>query len=288
MTALKGFLPGFYDLWIATRSQAGYPMGQQADPENVSNGTATHAYRVNHPISAAALAPTYEEATARAGMKVKGKRPLGISDYGNINITLSHEDEMFNQLIGKSALDEATVSGWNLTSSNIHLVDPPDLVVGLVKGFTTDDNEQFYQTLIYHNAQIRGGHAGANQSGGENPNPLEYNILLNTSPRTALGYLFSATGLNVVDDSDIDLKIVAQNPVTLTTYVDDGIATSFAVGYRPVSSAVDGSRNSFTQNGADSSGDVSAFSTTTGATTHTAGTAADIWVAAYETQWVAI
>ena len=54
----------------------------------------------------------------------------------------------------------------------------------------------------------------------------------------------------------------------------------------PSTSDVAGTRNVYTKNGVDNKSNISAFSVTTAATTHTAGTAGDVWVISYTTAFV--
>lgn len=158
----------------------------------------------------------------------------------------------------------------------------------LTMGFQSVAGVDQYLTWIYNNVQITNAIPGVSQGDGVNPNPLAFTVIPRSSTRTALGYLYSATGLTVYNNSDIAVGLRYTSPFSITTYIDDNAATSFATGYRPVSSDHAGAVNFFTTNGVTSHANVSGFSTTTGATTHTASTAADIWVATYATDFVTI
>ena len=106
--------------------------------------------------------------------------------------------------------------------------------------------------------------------------------------RTFFGLPFVDTDLAVVEDNDYYVVYETAKPISVTTYKAANAATSFTLGYRPVSSDHAGARNVFTKNGAQGHTDVTGVNTTTGAITINAATAGDIWVAVFETLFQAI
>ena len=290
MAATKGHLAGFYEAQICYRDTVnGYPTGTTANWAGASNGTVTHAYRLFKPVSASALAPTYDTAEFRGGQGWLGSVDLGLSTIGTFEMTLSGHDDTFHSIVSGSSVDTTIASSYSVTAPNVGLQRPPQLYLILTVGYQKEDGTNWFMHYGYSNVQIRRGSYGqANMSGGENPNPLTYTVRVSKSSRTMFGYPFSSTTLAVTDNSDIGVEYKTENRISISTYKDDGAATSFVVGYRPINSENAGAVNSFTKNGAINHTGVSGFSTTTGATTHTAGTAADTWVVVYDTNFVAI
>lgn len=287
--ASAGMIAGFYRAWVAYRNSSGYPMGQDASPNTVSNGEVKHPYLIPGMVDVGAPTPTRAIAQRRAGQVVTGQKALGTTDLGNFSFTLADYDETFHNMVTGATIDTALATDVAITAPNALNPDPPSLVLGLSMGFQRVDGTDEYLTWIYGNVQITApAGVGATQNDGVNPNPLQYTVIPRSTTRTPMGYLYSATALAVYNNADIAVGLRYTYPFCLSTYIDDGSATTFAVGYRPVSSDNAGVVNMFTKNGVQNHTGVSGFSVTTGATTHTAGSAADIWVATYATNYVAI
>ncbi len=286
--ASAGMIAGAYRAQICFRDSNGYPKGQDSTPDAVTNGATMSPYLIPGFVEVGAPTPTRQIAQRRAGQTVTGQKALGVSDLGNFPLTLSDYDETFNAMIGESSVDVSLATEVAMSAPNALNPDPPGMILLLSMGFQTVAGVDQYLTYIYNNVQITNTIPGVTQADGVNPNPLQYTVIVRSSPRTALGYLYSATGLAVYNNTDIAVCLRYTSPFSITTYIDDASATSFVTGYRPVSADHAGAVNYFTKNGATSHANVSGFSTTTGATTHTAGSAADIWVATYATDFVAI
>lgn len=288
MAVDQGHIAGFYYAQYATRNSAGYPMGQDSTPNAVTALDVKNALLLTGPVSVTAPSVTRERATFRGGQKALGQRSLGVSDFGTFELTLSAYDELFHTLISGGSADTTTATSVTITAPNSNNGDLPTGMLLLTQGFTTDAGAQEFITWIYHNVQIEPTVPGATQSGGENPNPLTYTVIPNVATRTGFGMPFSSTGLAVTDNSDICVALRGADPFALTTYIDDGSATSFVVGYRPNNAEHAGAYNIFTKNGATAHTAVSGVNTTSGAITITAGSANDIWVALYASRFVAI
>ena len=288
MTAANGMIAGIYSGWIAFRDSNGYPIGTETDPDDVSNGTTTHAYRIKHPISIGAPDITREIATRKGGQAIRGQRQLGVGNIGPFEMVLDAFDEQFHAYVSASAVDETTMTGWAITAPNTKKGVLPKFVLGMTVGFETEDGAAEFLNYIYSNVQIDPVIPGGGQDGGENPNPLTYQVTPDYSLRTGLGRLLSGMSLSVAEDSDLMIAVRNDKPITLTTYVDDNAAGTFTLGYRPTSDDETGAaENSITKNGATTA--VTSVSKTTGVVTQVAaGDAADIWVAAYPTDYVAI
>jgi len=288
MTATNGMIAGIYNGWIAFRDSNGYPIGTETAPDDVSNGTTTHAYRIKHPISIGAPDITREIATRKGGQAIRGQRQLGVGNIGPFEMVLDAFDEQFHAYVSASAVDETTMTGWAITAPNTKKGVLPKFVLGMTVGFETEGGAAEYMNYIYSNVQIDPVIPGGSQDGGENPNPLTYQVTPDFSLRTGLGRLLSGMSLSVAEDSDLMIAVRNDKPITLTTYVDDNAAGTFTLGYRPTSDDETGAaENSITKNGTTTA--VTSVAKTTGLVTQVAaGTAGDIWVVAYPTDYVAI
>jgi len=284
MTA--GHIAGFYHAQFCLRSSEGYPFGTETDPDNVANGTTTHAHKLIAPVEASALAFEREIATFRGGQKIIGRRQLGVSEISAFEITVSAFDEAFHALVTGSAVDTSIASANSVTTPNVMRGDPPQGMLLLTLGFQTAAGVNKYITYAYHNVQISEAAAGgASQDGGENPLPTRYTVTVSSAERTFFGLPYSDTDLGAADDSDLFVRYVTAKPISVTTYKATGGATSFTLGYRPVSSDHAGSRNVWTKNGATAHSDVTGVNTATGVVTINAASAADVFVSVFETEF---
>lgn len=283
-TPRSGHLAGFYYAQIMFRDTNGYPVGANATPNSKANGTVYNAYKLTGPVNVTAPTPTRENATFRGGMAILGQRALGTTDFGTFEMTLSAYDEVFESYVTGATNDVTNAGTENvLGANNTENLALPQFHLVLTAGWQDDTGTNRYMNWMYPNVQIAPGQISVTQDGGVNPNPVQYTVIPSSSTRTTLGYLFSATGVGITNNRDIVSRWRTDYPVTFATYVDDGADTSITTAYRPATSDVDGSRNVYTKNGVDNKANISAFSTTTAATTHTAGTAGDIWVISYGT-----
>jgi hypothetical protein len=286
MAAETGFLAGNFHGWVAIVDSDGYPMGTLQTPDSPVNGTVYNPLKIEL-SSNTTPTPTIDIAQFRHGQSIIGQRALGTSDFGTFQIELAAYNEDFNRLIGGSAVDEATASGLNITAPNTGNADLPQLMLGIAYGYQLDSGTNKHLTVIYTNVQISPVIPSVGQEGGVNPGALTYDVTPSQATRTPAGLLFSATSLAVQDNKDVSIAFNYADPITIATWSDDGSATTITVAYRPTSGAVDGSINIFTDEGVEDSANVSAFSTTTGATTHTAADAGDRRVILYPTNFVA-
>lgn len=286
MAATSGHFSGAYEaLWLA-RDSNGYPMGSSSTPNTKSNGAVYHAYRLPGLVSATAPGVTRGRVTFRGGMKARGARNTGLEDFGDFTLTTAAFDETFDALVTGSVADATTGGTDNvITAPNSNLTDKPQGFLILTRGFQTSAGTNKYMHWIYNNVQMEPVDPEVNQTTGENPQAMQYLVTPTQSTRSAFGFPLSSLTVAVEDSSDYYVRYRTDERISATTYIDDGAATSFTTQYLPVSSDNAGVTNVFTKNGSVAHASVSGFSVTTGATTHTAGTAADIWVCIYGTRF---
>lgn len=287
MAAEAGYIAGLFHAWVATRDSNGYPMGSLLTPDSPVQNTVYDAYYLADPVETTVPEATVDIATFRTGLTIKGQRTMGVSDFGSFTLTLGTYDETFNNIVGGSAVDESTASALNITSPNMANANYRQLFLGLSIGFQNTSGTNQFITQMWSNVQIAPVIPSGGQDSGVNPRPLAYTVTPSLSTRTATGLLYSATSLSVQNDKDVMIQINYTSPVTIATWADNASATTITTAYLPVSAAVDGSVNIFTDQGVEDSGNVSAFSITTAATTHTAADAGDIRVVTYPTNFIA-
>ena len=289
MAAGAGHLSGMYHAQLAFRNSNGYPMGNLRTPNAPTNGSEYHAYKLTGPVSVTAPSPTREIATFRGGMNILGQRGLGTSDFGTFDMTLSAFDEVLESYISGAVYDTSNYGTANVAGApNTLNANLPQFFLILTAGYQTSEGTNRFMHWIYNNVQIYPALASVTQDGGVNPNALTYTVVPSTSTRTISGMLYSASSMAVQDNKDLVMRLRTDNPIGVTTYIDDASETTFLLGYRPTNSENAGAVNIITTNGATTHANVSGIDTTTGVVTKTAATAADVWVVVYETAFVAI
>lgn len=281
----NSMIAGVYKLWVAMRDSSGYPMGDAADPNNVANGTTLHAYVVEAPVEFQPPQATYDTAQSRGGQRNRAQRDMGVSDLGTATVTLDHFDEKFHAMITGGLVDTTTLTSLSITAPNTQKQKRPRFVVGLSVGATTEAGDDEFLTYILGNVVFRAPAApGSTQGGGVNPNPLQYEMVIDLSPRTGLGRLFSSMALDTAADRDTMIMVRAPYMMTVTTYVGLNTDSGWTLGYLPTSSDATGAAsNSITKNGALEA--VTSVSTSTGAVAEASITDAAKYVVGYQTEY---
>ena len=282
----KGYVAGAFHAWIAMRDANCYPKGTDSTPDVVGNGTTLQAYKLPGLVETSVPSPTREIATFRGGLAILGQRAMGVSDLGTFDLTLAAYDETFNSLCAGSTVDVSTHTELAFTAPNMANASLPQMILGLAIGLQNDSGTNEYLTLIYNNVQIGPVIPAAGQDSGVNPRPQVYTVTPSLSSRMGHGMLYSASGLGVQNNTDVMVAVRYTYPMHLTTYTDDGAATTFITGYRPISTNATNTINIVLKNGAKTN--PTSIVDTTGVVTITAGTAADIWSVCYPTNFVAI
>lgn len=284
-----GFMYGFYALQFCARNSNGYPMGVSATPDAVSNGTVHHAYKLTGPVSCTPPGVSRQRFTSMGGMKHYGAVIGGITDVSGMTLTLSHFDPTFDGYVNGYTADATNAGSSNVLSAP-NLFRPGGIqgMLLLTRGFSTTAGANRFMTHAFPNVTIRSVDPEITQSDGQNTQNMTYTVEVNSSTRMFNGMLLSATSLALTDNTDFYQRLETPYQIGLTTYVDDASATSFVVGYRPATADNDNTINVVLKNGVNAASSISGLSVTTGATTHTAGTAGDIWTVTYGTNWTAI
>lgn len=249
--ANSGMIAGLYTLQVATRDSNGYPVGQNITPDTKVANTVYSPLRVRFPVTVGAPEPTMEMATRRGGMAVRGRRYLGVSDYGSFDITVDGYDQDFHALVSGTAVDSTTVANWTTTAFNSNLATPPQLCMLLTMGFTSETGLTRFLNVFYNNVTIAPRAPQSSQDGGTNPNAMTYSVVADVSTRRLDGRLYSAvTNQPVRDNADMMWMVESANEFMFSTFIGNGTATNFTLPFKPVSSLTAGNdTNSITVNG---------------------------------------
>jgi hypothetical protein len=284
-TATTGMVAGFYHGWVWYRDSNGYPMGTLSTPDSPSTDTVYTPFILPGPVEVTPPTISRETAYSKGGQAIRNKRVLGVNDISDFTFTLSDYSETFNAMVGKTTVDVTTLTNVATTAPNVGLKEPPQMGIAFAIGYQTEAGDNQFLTYYFHNVQISNSIPQGSQSGGENPNPLQYTVTPTRSTRTALGVLYSATALAVTDDSDIMSIYRHEYPFFVSTWVADGTEVDFSTAYLPVDDDNTGTAtNSFALNGTVTA--VTSFATATGLCTISAhGSSGDIWVVGFPTDF---
>lgn len=283
----KEFQYGAYYLQIIRRDDAGYPVAP-----NSADGTTLHASVIQALDTFTHPQPTFELVTDRGGQKIRGQADLGVSAFGEGNFVLTELDDVFHALITGGAVDTTTVTGWRQTGFNVNKVTKPRFkMIVSAKTLEIDEvnNTETDKWIhhIYNNVQIRPVYPNLSQSGGVNPNTLNYTFVPSPDSRHITGELLSAMSMSLEENKDLSITMVTSKPITVTSYVEAGTpAGTFTTAYRPATSEATTTDKYLTDNGVNAS--ITTFSTTTGVITFTALDASDKAVLVFETDFVAV
>lgn len=290
LTATNGMIAGVYSAWIAFRSSAGYPVGTCITPDSPTVNTVYSAYRLKYPVQFNPLNTQIAMATRKGGQRVRGHRYLPPDDIGSFTIVLDGKDEQFDAYVRGYTLDLAYNTSMAIGTDNSYLTAPPRFVLGMSLGFTDTDNAtDYFMTYIWNNVVFTKAFGeGATQSSGTNPNPLEWTVTPDPSTRTGFGALYTATSLGVVEGTSLMVAIRDQYELTLSSYIANGSATTFATGFRGMSTDNTGAAgNIILKAGVITAVTSVAIGATKLVTLTGAGSSADHWDILYPTQYVA-
>lgn len=284
---------GMYTVQIATRNSSGYPTGVQTSPNSVANNTTMTPFVLDTGISFTPPSPTFSTFTERGGQQILSQASMGVSELGTATLELTAFNDALHALITSSVVDTGTPTGWRQVGYNINNVAPLDFIVMLTmkaqvrSGSSTSTK---FEHWIMPNCQIRPAIPAGSQNDGVNPNPLSYSIVPSTSSRAAItGELFSATAMALTGNADSLYHIESDNRIHFMSYTATGSANpeTFTAAYKPLTSEATTTDKVLTELGVADT--ITAFSTSTGIlTTATASAAGNMYVLAYETNFVAV
>lgn len=277
---------------VMTRNGSGYPTGVQTDPDNMVVNTTSSALLLDSIIEMTPGNKTNPVVTNQGGQEIRSKTILPAQDFGTPTFSLSERNETLDALLTNSANDSTYNARRMIRGANMNQKTfLPFMVMFSILGTDSTTMASWWDNYCYLNCRIRRtGEGGAGQITGDatNPNPFAYALDLSLGTRDITGTLLSALTVSVDENIDAVSYQRTSYPLGVTTYLANGAATTFTLGYRPLNSDATGAaNNNHTLNGTQAT--VTSASTTTGVVTLTgAGSSSDMHIMTYETEFVAI
>ncbi len=274
-------------MWKNFISASNVPyMGGSAGAALANNGT-THAYVLD---SIRDFSPEGGELTTL--VFEGGDRRLGTMQFGDTGLTgftCTFEDVRNSVITGVhgTAVDTTSNSEFELWSTYTSASNAA--AVGICITTTLKDEQtgaKVYRHTVYPSCQA----VFSSVLGGfQAKNTIQMNVTVSPSSYFPIGTALSAMSMSLPDNMATHIEMYTTNRIHMTAYRSDATEVTFVAGYRPLSSTVtnNATPNWFARNGTDQA--LSSISTTTGvATMAAAGTAGDMNVLIYETNFVAI
>ncbi len=288
MSAERGSLAGFFQMFVMKRDANGYPVGNVADPESIANSSTLHAYHLFNPVEATLPTPDFQEANFKGGQSFLGTRPLGVGNVAPFDVTLTGPDEAFMDMIG-SVIDYTLATETGIIVPNTNKIVRQQMHLGLTIGFDNEDGEHKYLTMFYPNVTFTPSYLAANQNAGENPNPLSFRVTPQMSLRTTFGMTFEDLPGNVQGNKDFVFYWRTTYPVSVTTYIAAASDVEFTLGYLPHYDDIGGTYNIANLNGAAAAAEINTVSTSTGVVGIDAAYGnQDIYNVAYQTEFASV
>ena len=277
---------GYVQFWKVDEN--GYALGQVSDVTAPGTNVTTHAYLCRHPVSFSPAAPSRDNVDFVSAGSWDGSMLLGLGSMGLSSIRMSVLDAALLALAEGSTVDTSSNSYWAQFAPNLREIDMPLLgmmiSVRLQSRTSGSDGVNKWVNRCYPRIQLAMKEPDADHLSASE---LEFDITHAMSDTRPSGEDYTA--MNLEDNRTPWYYVSADKPVGVTTYVADGVATTFVTGYRPLSTTVtvNATPNHFCVNGTPTA--LSSIVTTTGlATLASAGASGDIDVLMYETGFKAI
>lgn len=264
----------------------GYPMGTDTTPDVVVNGADTGSYIYDANISLAGFTKTIDTIQFKGGAKVWGKYPIGVSDIGDIAVSMSGEDPTLQSYFNNSLVDTTTNSNHTgFTPNHSSTTFPNFISVHHTRYHDVNGDTKWRNYFILNHTVKETTSPALSDSGGTNPNPVGFEFTPTRSQRLPWGELISANA-NIAAEGDrlFVYVIESDNPLLIHTYVDDnsGTADAFTLDYTPAQT--DDAYHYIYQQGVDDASNI-AIAADGDVTITTPNDAGDIIVIVYEAQY---
>lgn len=221
---------GVYTLQVAVVDQNDYPMGQLTTPNSPTNGTVYSPLVVKSVVTYTAAADTAEFAESYGAMKLRGRREMGVSAFGDGTLELSEFDDVFDALVQGYVLDTVTGTALRIAGHNVNRSQPLKFMLAFTAAATPANGTPNFDT-IFTWGTLRRGALGVNQGTGRNPNNRTYTLTKVLSTRTPWGQLFSQSTIAPAGNQDDEVTIYADAPISFSTRVADGTASAWVLPY---------------------------------------------------------
>lgn len=267
-------------------TSTGYPMGIDTSPDTVVNGSDTGGYVYDKNISLAGFQKSYDTIQFKGGGKVWGKHIIGVSDIGNIAISMSGEDPTLETYWNNSIIDTTTnanVTSWSPNHSNTEF--PNFMSAHYSKYHDVNGNTKWRSRFILNHTVQQPTSPALSDSGGTNPNPVGFEFVPTQHNRLPWGQLISANAnVSVEGDRAYEWILEGDYPYGIHTYIDDNSGTTDAFTLQYVPAQTDDAYIYIYNNGVDDSSNV-AVAADGDVTLTAANTAGDLLVIVYPMQF---
>jgi hypothetical protein len=162
-----------------------------------------------------------------------------MESLGEFTFRVAEIDLQLNALLTSSQVVQDYSADWTEGGNNQTVSIPRQVCLIFTGGTTSRDdatpNERQYRHMFVPSCTVRAREGGANQSGGENPIELLYTVRPGLSNKLPNGVLFNAIDpLMYADGMAFWHQSILQYKIGMTSWVADGSATNFTLGYRPL------------------------------------------------------
>lgn len=282
----KGNIAGLAYAQVWRTDANGRMAGTEADPDNITANTTTHALLLTGAMSNDIADPERQRVVFQGDDGVLGSMYFGPNDLPEGTFTMStYDTTLWTMAMGGNVV---TDYGNTIFSTNPNKKTPN--VLGLAISRQAQDRDSgsdgtnIWLTTIYKVQLVPRNPAAAFQEAAE----VEMQITPLAMDRYPNGLAFGATE-SWTDNKTYSYNIEASYPLAFTTYVQNGSATTYTTGYRPISTTV--ANGDFPNFHCVNNAQVALDSivTTTGVATLAAAGTSGQWASlVYETEFTAI
>ena len=273
-----GNLYGLQYGWVTRIDGNGIATGQ-LDPDAPGTAPLTSSAFLIHGPMTLKLAKSKRNTTKFSGGGVsEGSVQGGVTNIDNAELQVSQDDTDLRALIQGGLLDTTTLTGTEISAPN-HMNPNPPMVAfcGICKiDLKGSVKRSEYKHFFYPRCTMSVAEPDTSQADSDqtNPSPLTITIAPNVTNKF-VGGVAMTIAQNWYQSSEFQYEKRLLYPLWLTAWLQDGIATTFTLGYVPKYSDVTAGKlnNWVLRNGTPTA--PTSISTTTGLVTMAAvGTAA--------------
>lgn len=288
MTTKRGNVYSYVHAQFYRVTAEGYPIGQ-LDPDSLTPLDVSSAYKITGGVTANIGTPDFQRITFRDGSKFQGAVDGGLIDPGSIELEVNFYDATLNKLFFGVNTDTSTIINATQSSFGYTTTSPYDIGVLLTaqlysRDASTRGASQFI-TYVIPLCQARINAPSFNQDGGENPSTATITLQLKVASNDVIGASFGSNQ-NFEGNEELMYTITSDKPYALTSFIADGVATTYTTEYLPTSEDVAGG-NTTNYFGVDGvvTAPTSIVSTTGIVTLAAAGDSGDVACAFYQTDF---
>lgn len=283
----RGWTYAFERAFIWRVNSSGIAVGQ-LDPDSLGSPPVTsHALDLRGPIAVTFPEPTITRYEARGGGTYEGSATGGVEALGAGELQIDQIDPALITLARGGSVDTTTITGGpEIYAENLLNVAPFEvglMLVGRKQKLGSVKRNQYWHVL-YPLVTCSFRKPNMTQEGGVNSQIPVLAFDPQVAQKFPWGEAFgSAQGW--YNYSEVSIMLDADYPYALTTFVADGVETTFTSQFKPQLSTVTAGRagNVTAKNGTPTA--LTSIATSTGVhTLAAAGSSGDLWVSFYQTQ----